>query len=107
MAINVLSRKNESPSEKDWNVLKRVIKYLNSTKGLNLVICTEAPPILETCIDADWAGDTKRRRSTTGNLFLLGKNPIQRVTKRQSCIAQSSAEAEYERRQLQPKKLYG
>lgn len=45
--------------------------------------------------DADWAGHTKARRSTTGNLFLLGKNPIQWITKRESYIAQSSAGAEF------------
>lgn len=51
--------------------------------------------ILEAYADADWAGDTQTRRSTTDNLFLLGKSPMQWITKRQSCIALSSEEVEY------------
>lgn len=48
-----------------------VIRYVNSTKGLNFVMGTEALPFLETYTDVDRAGDTKARRSTTSNLFLL------------------------------------
>lgn len=37
-AVNMLSRRNEKSREKDWNVVKRVIKYLKPTKELKLII---------------------------------------------------------------------
>lgn len=95
VAVNILSRRNENPREKDWNAVKRVIKYLNTTKNLNLIISKEEQPVLTTYADADWAGDTSDRKSTTGNLFKIGDTPILWITKKQNCVALSSAEAEY------------
>lgn len=81
-AVNILSRKNETPCE-----------------NLNLTISIKAAPTLKDYADAEWdriwAGGITTRKLTTCNLFLLGQNPIQWISKRQSCIAQSSAEAEY------------
>jgi len=45
--------------------------------------------------DADWAGDRKDRRSTTGWIVKLNKNTVSWCTKKQSSTALSSAEAEY------------
>lgn len=102
-AANILSRRNETPSEKDWNGAKRTIRYLNTTKNLNLVIDAKYKPVLEAYADADWVRDTKTRKSTSGNLFLFGRSPIQCTTKRQSRLALSSAEVEYSRPPTQHK----
>ncbi len=45
--------------------------------------------------DADWAGDQDDRRSTTGNVFLLGGGAVSWLSKKQSTVALSTAEAEY------------
>ncbi len=45
--------------------------------------------------DADWAGDTNDRRSTTGYVFFVGNGAISWNSKRQPTIALSTTEAEY------------
>ena len=45
--------------------------------------------------DADWAGDVNDRKSTSGYLFKISGAPVSWRSKKQSCIALSTAEAEY------------
>ena len=94
-AVNILSRKTEKPTKKDFEAVKRIIKYLKTTKDLKLVIDNKREPILQVFADSDWANDPSDRRSTIGNLFKLGNNSLLWLCKRQNCIALSSAEAEY------------
>ncbi|XP_035234244.1 secreted RxLR effector protein 161-like [Stegodyphus dumicola] len=94
LAVNRLSRKNESPNEKDWKAVLRVIEYLNSTKDICLRIDFDSTPTLSCYTDADYASDLTTRRSTGGNLFFLGNNPIFWSTKRQNCVSLSSTESE-------------
>jgi len=44
---------------------------------------------------SDWAGDCNDRHSTTGNLFLMAKGPVNWISKKQPVIALSASEAEY------------
>ena len=45
--------------------------------------------------DADWAGDVTDRRSTSGYVFCLSEGAISWRSKKQDCVALSTAEAEY------------
>ena len=45
--------------------------------------------------DSDWGGDSATRKSTSGYIFFWNGGPITWKSKMQSCIAQSTAEAEY------------
>ena len=45
--------------------------------------------------DSDWASCLDDRRSTTGNVFMLGTGPISRCSKKQNVPALSTTEAEY------------
>lgn len=94
-AVNILSRRNEHPRAKDWEAVKRTIRYLKTTINLKLTYTDVEKPVLRAYADSDWASDPKDRKSTSGNLFLLGNNPIYWSSKRQNCISMSSAEAEY------------
>ncbi|XP_035225198.1 secreted RxLR effector protein 161-like [Stegodyphus dumicola] len=92
--MNLLSRKNESPNEKDWKTVLRVIEYLNSTKDICLKIDSDSTPTLSCYMDADYASDLTTRQSTGGNLFFLGNSPIVWSTKRQNCVSLSSTKSE-------------
>ena len=45
--------------------------------------------------DADWGGDLDERKSTSGYAFLLNNGAISWSSKKQSCIALSTMDAEY------------
>jgi hypothetical protein len=45
--------------------------------------------------DADWGSETKHRKSKSGYIFTLGTGAISYGSKLQSCVAQSTCEAEY------------
>ena len=45
--------------------------------------------------DADWTGDLDDRKSTSGYLFKISGGAVTRRSKKQSCVALSTAEAEY------------
>ena len=45
--------------------------------------------------NADWAADVQDRRSTSGNVFLLGGGAITWSSRKQSSVALSTVEAEY------------
>ena len=45
--------------------------------------------------DADWVGDLDQRKSTSGYTFLLNKGAISWSSKKHTCIALSTMEAEF------------
>lgn len=45
--------------------------------------------------DADWGGDVSSRKSTSGFVALYNKNTISWFSKKQTCVALSTMEAEY------------
>ncbi|KAE9108357.1 hypothetical protein PF010_g11932 [Phytophthora fragariae] len=51
--------------------------------------------VLEGYCDSDWANDPETRRSTTGFMFTLAGGAVSRMSRRQSIVALSTAEAEY------------
>ena len=68
------------------------MRYLKGSPNHGLVYSKRDS---KTCVgysDADWAGDINDRKSTSGYLFKISGAP---VSKKQSCVALSSAEAEY------------
>lgn len=56
LAVNLL-RKNESPDEKNWKAVLKVIEYLNSTQNTYLHIASNSPPKITCYTDADYASD--------------------------------------------------
>ncbi|UYV60584.1 hypothetical protein LAZ67_1001594 [Cordylochernes scorpioides] len=92
--VCILSSRNQNPRNCDWNAAKRIVRYLKTTKELELRISNQKPPTLKAYSDATWASDNTDRKSLSGNLFLLGSNPISWMTGKQGCVSLSSTEAE-------------
>jgi hypothetical protein len=99
-AVGVLSRFTNKCNVLHWHAAKRVVKYLYGTQNMGIQLGGRGVKDknglkLTLYTDADWAGDTDTRKSTTGYLLLLGNSPVCWKSKRQSVVAQSTCEAEY------------
>jgi hypothetical protein len=46
-------------------------------------------------LDSDWAGSVANQKSTLGCCFTFGSGMISWISKKQSCVALSTIEAEY------------
>ena len=97
-AVHCLSRKVASPSVDDCAAAKRVCRYLNGTRGVG--ICMHAGGALVAYADSDWAGCVETRKSVSG--YIIGYlrddglfSPIAWRSRKQTCVAQSTCEAEY------------
>lgn len=92
-AVGKAARNSEHPTITDWNKVTQIFKYLNTTKDYK--ICYDGKGEIIGYTDSDYAGDIKDRKSTSGNIILMGNNPICWASKKQSIVATSTAEAEY------------
>jgi ribonuclease HI len=76
-----------------------VLRYVRSTSQLCLVFGNRAhnatAPIVDVYCDSDWGGDKKDGKSTTGCVIRFNGDVMNWVSKKQSSVAMSSAEAEY------------
>ena len=93
-AVGAVSKYNSCPNEAHLTAVKRILKYLKGTVDLALKF-QKTNERLYGYSDADWAGDTDDRRSTTGNLFILAGGPVSWLSKKQATVALSTSEAEY------------
>ncbi|XP_047103480.1 uncharacterized mitochondrial protein AtMg00810-like [Schistocerca piceifrons] len=64
--VNKAARAMEKPTTEDWSRVKRIFRYLKGT--LNFGIVYNKKEELKIYADADFAGDNRTRRSTTGIL---------------------------------------
>ena len=97
-AVGILARKRQSPTREDWIYVKRIMRYLKGTMSLGLKFCWRKDlelPIIEFFADADWAGDSSDRKSTSWTVITVNGTPVVWNSKKQVCAAPSSTEAEY------------
>jgi len=94
-ATNQLSSYMESPRLVHWEGVKRIFRYLKGTKTYGLYFQHNSNEKLNSFSDADFAGDTKTRKSTSGFVITLGETAFSWFSKRQTMVALSTAEAEY------------
>ena len=92
-AVGKAARNSEHPTISDWIKVTNILKYLNTTKDYK--ICYDGKGDIIGYTDSDFAGDIHDRKSTSGNIILMGNNPICWMSKKQSIVATSTAEAEY------------
>ncbi|UYV70601.1 hypothetical protein LAZ67_7003642 [Cordylochernes scorpioides] len=105
-AVTYLSKFNSSPLQQHWNAVKHLLRYLKKTKDLKLVF-SKTGKKLAAFADADWGSDKEDRKSYSGYIFVLGGAAISWCSRKQKCVALSTAEAEYYAMCEAAKKLYG
>ena len=94
-AVNNVARFCARPTKEHWMAVKRIFRYLKGTQDYGLQYHKEGSAECVGYSDADWAGDTEDRKSTSGYLFSLNGGLVSWRSKNQSCVALSTAEAEY------------
>jgi hypothetical protein len=84
-----------NPGNDHWSGVKRVLRYVKGTLNHGLKFTDHENFHLYGYSDADWAGCTETRKSTSGQVFRLGNCTISWRSKKQSVVALSSTESEY------------
>jgi Reverse transcriptase (RNA-dependent DNA polymerase)/gag-polypeptide of LTR copia-type/Zinc knuckle len=82
-----------NPSESQWKALKRVMRYLYTTRDYCLTLGGSSAAV-SGYTDSDWASQL-HRHSISGYAYFLGEGCVTWSSKKQPIIALSTAEAEY------------
>ncbi len=94
IAVSILSRFFQNPSQAHFTALAHVIRYLAGTEDLVFTICPSSSEM--TCYsDADWGRNVDTRKSTSGYCIMFGGSLISWKSKGQTSVALSTMEAEY------------
>ena len=94
-AVGNLAKFTSKPSTKHWTALKRVLRYLKGTIKHGILYSQKNSGECVGYSDADWAGDINDRKSTSGYIFQISGAAVTWRSKKQGCVALSTAEAEY------------
>ena len=93
-AVGIVSRYQSDPGEEHWIAVKRILKYLRRTRDYMLVYSNGS---LETIgyTNSYFQRDIDSRKSIFGYMFTLNGRAICWKSVKQTCIADSTTEAEY------------
>ena len=94
-AVSRAARYCADPKNEHWIAVKRIIRYLKGTVDNGIEYVKGRSGDLTGYCDADWAGDVNDRKSTSGYVFNICGSPVSWRSKKQTCVALSTAEAEY------------
>ncbi|XP_030461333.2 uncharacterized mitochondrial protein AtMg00810-like [Syzygium oleosum] len=89
-AVNLVSQFMHQPRLPHLQAVKRIYRYLAGTSTHGLLIERGSPTSLTAYADADWAGCSDTRRSTSGFCVFLGTNLVSWSAKKQPTVARSS-----------------
>ena len=91
--VGLASRFQSNPGIKHWMAVKRILRYLKGK--IDYVLCYQGKDLrLIGYTDANWGGNPNQCKSTSGYTFFLNDCEISWCSKKQSCIALSTMEAE-------------
>ena len=94
-AVGVAARYVSAPAERHWQLVSRILRYVQGTQTYGLFFSASSEMTLHAFTDADWAGDLGDRRSTSGYICMMGNCVISYASKKQNVVALSTCEAEY------------
>jgi hypothetical protein len=93
-AVNRVCQFLHSPTEDHWAAVKRILRYIQFTRGHGLCLRPSSSVVLSAYSDADWASDVEGWRST-GYAIFHGGNLIAWSARKKATVSRSSTEAEY------------
>ncbi|XP_020693048.1 uncharacterized protein LOC110107199 [Dendrobium catenatum] len=93
-AVNKVSQHMHQPSEKHFEDLKRILRYIHGSLHIGLPLYSNSIT-LTAYVDSDWDGEQSDRKSTSGYCMFFGNTLTSWSVKKQATVARSSTEAEY------------
>lgn len=95
-AVSNVAKFSAKPTQDHWIAVKRILRYLKlkGTSNLDLLYQSRSKDC-DGFSDADWGGDVNDHKSTSGYMFCIGGGAVTWKSKKQTCVALSTVEAEY------------
>ena len=94
-SVGVCERFQSNPKVSHLNVVKRIIKCVSGTCDFGLFYSKEFNVSFPRYSDADCAGNTDDRKSTTGGYFYVGTNLVAWMSKKKNFVSLSTVESKY------------
>ena len=94
-AIGKFSQRNQNPCTYDWIAVKRTMRYINGTRDLGILFDGSKQLVIDGFCYADWGGCKLSRKSTSGIICLVAGGAVRWRSKKQTCVAIFTFEAEY------------
>ena len=94
-SICLCARFQSCPKDSHLSAVKRIFRYLNGSKNVGLWYPRNDCFDLVGYSDADHAGSQLNRKSSSGTCQFLGNSLVSWFSKKQNCVALSTAESEY------------
>jgi hypothetical protein len=94
-AVSKASEYMSNPNQHAWTNVKRIFRYLQSTKDYGILFKGNNDLKVVAYADADFAGDVATRKSRSGNTVLLCNGAVCWYSKKQKAVATSTVAAEY------------
>lgn len=95
-SVGQVARFIESHNSSHIKAVRHIISYIRGTPGHGICYTGSSEKSAIGYSDANYAGCNDTRKLTTGSIFLFHGGPIAWCSRRQSCVATSTTEAEYD-----------
>jgi hypothetical protein len=92
--VRLASRYQSNLGKTHWQAVKRIFRYLQSTKNMGLCFGLGDLEIAG-YTNAYFAGDTNDKKSTSGYVFMFGGTVVCCLSKKYNCVSKSTMEAMY------------
>ncbi|XP_070021959.1 secreted RxLR effector protein 161-like [Nicotiana sylvestris] len=89
LSVSLLARFSSSPTQRQWNGIKHIFRYLRETTDMSLFYSNESKSTLVDYADAGYLFDPHKTRSQTGYLFTCGGTTISWRSTKQTMISTS------------------
>ena len=94
-SVCLCARFQADPRESHLKAVKRILRYLKGTPSLGLFYPKGTEWNILGYSDSDYEGSLTDRKSTSGTAYFMGSCLVAWGSKKQNCVAISTAESEY------------